>query len=144
MSYILDALRKSQQARQPGPAPEPRGAVHDISLSLPDISWPLVAAILLLFGMTIAGFMFWRDTADVPIVAPKPSQSIVPSASIDKPGAVVAVKTPSPEKPPARDIPVHDLAEEAQLPARAVPKKTVPAPSAGHAETAPRDRKSVV
>ncbi len=58
MSYILDALRKSQQARHPGAAPV-RGAVHNVSLNLPVSGWWLALGIVLLAGMVVAGLIFW-------------------------------------------------------------------------------------
>ena len=138
MSYILDALRKSQQVRQSIPMPEPRGAVDNISLSLLGIGWWLAAGMLLLLGISFAAIIFWRGTVGGALVTP--AETAPPAASVGKPASVAREMTRSPEKPqqlakPAkRMIPVHDLAEEAQLPIHIVPKTTVPVHDSGKEE----------
>lgn len=132
MSYILDALRKSQQARHPEPAPEPRGAVHNIALSLPGVGWWLAAGALLLFGILVSVFIFWRATESGAPVAP--AEAIPPSASVKEPVPVAPEKTPPLEKPATKEIPVHDLAEEAQVAVRVIPKKTPLAHDSAKAE----------
>lgn len=133
MSYILDALRKSQQARQSGPAPEPHGAVHNISLSLPGAGWWLAAGIVLLFGILAAAFIFWRGTVGG---APSlPDETTPPPASVIEPVPLVKEQTPSSTEKPAKSVPpVHDLAEEARVPVRVTPEKTVLVPDSGKAE----------
>ncbi len=136
MSYILDALRKSQQARQPGPAPEPHGAVHNISLSLPGAGWWLVVGIVLLFGILTAAFIFWRGTAGgtppVPVATASPPAPVIESTPLAKeqtqPLGELAKSMP----------PVHDLAEEAQVSTRVTPKKTALVHDSGEAEVTHR------
>lgn len=122
MSYILDALRKSQQLRHPGSAPGPRGAVHNISLSLPGSGWWLVAGLILLLGILAAVLIFWRSTVgNIP-----PAPAVPPAASLPatKPEPVVAEKTPPPVENPATNTSVvRDLAEEAKVPVRIAPKQ---------------------
>ncbi len=138
MSFILEALRKSQQARQPGPAPEFRGAVHDISLSMPGVSGWLVLGVILLLGMTIAALVFWRDIASgvpaTPVETSAPVAPVtgpVPAATEVVPVAPVA---PRAEAPAESTIPVHDLAEQARVPVRVVPKSISLAHTEGKAQ----------
>lgn len=125
MSFILEALRKSQQARQSGPTPEFRGAVHDISLSMPGVGGWLVLGVVLLLGMMVAALVFWRGmesgAPQTPVATPapaKPATEPVPLASESAPPA---------EAPAKSAIPVHDLADQARLPVRIIPKTTAPA-----------------
>lgn len=141
MSYILDALRKSQQARQPGSAPGPRGAVHNISLSLPGGGWWLAAGIVLLLGMVAAALIFWHGTVEsipaAPLEAAPAAPAINPAsgrnekAPAENPAnsaisttSPVTEKAPLPVETPAKSTAaVRDLAEEAQVPARVTRKK---------------------
>ena len=111
MSYILDALRKSQQARQPGTAPR-TGAVHNISLALPVSGWWLALGIMLLLGLLVAVYLFWRSTVGN---LPKPTAEAVPSVPV--------VATPAPTTTVAVEKPVPVPA----APARLVQKSTSPA-----------------
>ena len=122
MSFILDALRKSQQARHPGSVSGPRGAVHNVSLSLSGGGWWLAAGIILLFGIVIAALIFWRNTVDSnPAAAPEvalPSQE--KTATAEKP----SVPSGHISTHPSKNIhPVRDLAEEAKVAVPAAPKK---------------------
>ncbi len=127
MSFILDALRKSQQARQPGSAPDPRGAVHNISLSLSGGGWWLAAGIILLFGIVIAVLIFWRSTVgSIPATPPPEAVPIVVAPLRDEPVAAEKplvplenISTHTPNNIP----PVRDLAEEAKVPVPVAPKK---------------------
>lgn len=127
MSYILDALRKSQQARHPGTAPR-TGAVHNISLALPVSGWWIALGVVLLLGMLLAVLLFWRGTVatlpDPPAapetgapVAAAPTSAPVPAA-VEKPVPVSAL-------PARQTAPVADLAEQARLPASAPPTKKI-------------------
>jgi general secretion pathway protein B len=129
MSYILDALRKSQQARQPGTAPR-TGAVHNVSLALPVSGWWLALGVVLLLGILAAVLLFWRGTVAnlpdppaVPVtgepVAVEPASAPAPVV-LEKPVAV-------PESPARKTAPVTDLAEQAKLPAPPPPPKKVAA-----------------
>lgn len=130
MSYILDALRKSQQARQPGTAPR-TGAVHNISLALPISGWWLALGIFLLFGLLLGAYLFWRSTIGVlpkPAVETAPSQPVaaapVPATGPTTP-ATVDKPAPAPEPSAKKSAPVTDLAEQAKLPAPAAPPKKI-------------------
>lgn len=124
MSYILDALRKSQQARHPGAAPV-RGAVHNISLNLPVSGWWLALGVVLLTGMVVAGLIFWRSTvghlpdppagpapfepvALAPAAAPVPAPAPIPPAVVEK-------SVPPQEAPVKKTVSVSDLAEQAKV-----------------------------
>jgi general secretion pathway protein B len=129
MSYILDALRKSQQARQPGSAPR-TGAVHNISLALPVSGWWLALGLVLLLGIVAAVLLFWRNTvAHLPDPPPAPV-TIDPVAATPATGpATSAPPAPVPvaESPARKTTPVADLAEQARLPAPPPPKKVAAA-----------------
>jgi general secretion pathway protein B len=126
MSYILDALRKSQQARQPGTAPR-TGAVHNISLALPVSGWWLALGVVLLLGILAAVLLFWRSTvANLPDPPAMPVTSEpVTAAPAGTPAAPVAVEKPMPvpESAASKTAAVADLAEQAKLPAPAPPPK---------------------
>ena len=130
MSYILDALRKSQQARQPGTAPR-TGAVHNISLALPVSGWWLALGIVLLFGLLVGAYLFWRSAAgNLPSPPPEPVTSepvVAAPVSAPAPTSPVAVEqpVPSPGAPPKKTIPVADLAEQAKVPVLITPPKKV-------------------
>ncbi|MEW6330326.1 MAG: general secretion pathway protein GspB [Pseudomonadota bacterium] len=124
MSYILDALRKSQQARQPGSAPR-TGAVHNISLALPVSGWWLVLGLVLLLGIVAAVLLFWRNTvAHLPDPPPAPV-TIDPVAAA--PASAPPASVPATESPASKTAPVADLAEQAKLPAPAPSPKKVTA-----------------
>jgi general secretion pathway protein B len=119
MSYILDALRKSQQARQPGTAPR-TGAVHNISQALPVSGWWLALGVVLLLGILAAVLLFWRSTvANLPDLPAAPASSEPVAAA----PASVPVPVAVPESPARKTARVTDLAEQARLPAPTPPKK---------------------
>ena len=125
MSYILDALRKSHQARHPGTAPR-TGAVHNISLALPVNGWWLALGVVLLLGILVAVLIFWRGTlANLPEPPPAPVvNEPVATAPEPEPPAPAAVEPPPTPAPPVAKTPAGDLAEQAKLPAPAPrPKK---------------------
>ncbi len=126
MSYILDALRKSQQARQPGTAPR-TGAVHNISLALPVSGWWLALGIVLLIGLLVAAYLFWRSTIGN---LPQPTAEAVtsePVATVPASTTPVTVEKPlpAPEMPAKKITPVADLAEQAKVPIAITPPKKV-------------------
>jgi len=128
MSYILDALRKSHQARQPGTAPR-TGAVHNISLVLPVSGWWLALGIVLLLGLLVAAYLFWRSAVEnLPSPSPEPVTS-EPVAAAPAPAATMPVPiekpVPPPEAPAKKIIPVADLAEQAKVPVPITPPKKV-------------------
>jgi general secretion pathway protein B len=128
MSYILDALRKSQQARQPGTKPR-TGAVHNISLSLPGSGWWLALGIVLLLALFITVLFFWRNTVGSlpdPPVEPAPSE---PVAAAPAPAPTVPATVEKSQAPPPistrETIPVSDLSEQAKVPVPAPPPKKI-------------------
>lgn len=126
MSYILDALRKSEQQRQQGIAP----TLSSAPLQQPDTVWPektkntaaiLIALALLAVGIAIGWLRPWQPQppatppvapaitmppiAAAPAASPKPLPEIAPppvSSPPAKPKAQPAVATPaeSPTAPP--------------------------------------------
>ncbi len=128
MSYILDALRKSQQARQPGTAPR-TGAVHNVSLALPVSGWWLALGVVLLLGILAAVLLFWRGTVanlPDPPAALITGESVAAATTSTPPAPVVVEKPmPAPESPARKTTPVADLAEQARLPAPAPPPKKI-------------------
>ena len=136
MSYILDALRKSQQARQPGSTPESRGAVHNISLSLPGAGWWLAVGVVLLFGILITVFIFWRNAiSNAPAM---PAETTSPTASVIESVPLAKEKTQPEEKPARRIPPVHDLAEEAQVAVHVMPQKSALVHNSNESQAKPR------
>lgn len=127
MSYILDALRKSQQARQPGTAPR-SGAVHDVSLALPVNGWWLALGIVLLLGILAAVLIFWRGTvANLP--EPLPAAAMEPAAVVPEPEPTTPAAAEKPASPAEvavkKTASVGDLAEQAVIPAPAPPPKKI-------------------
>lgn len=122
MSYILDALRKSHLARRDGTVSAPHGAVHNISLSLPDSGWWLTVGIILLMGISAAVLLFWRNaTNQMPASPPKAvtSESVFQSSAVE-----VKKEVPPPQEVPAKSpSTVRDLAEEAKVPVPVMAKK---------------------
>ena len=100
MSYILDALRKSEQERQPGKPVRPGGPVHNLSLPWRG-GWLLVIGIIFLLVMLAAAVIFWRGTVkrfapeETPVIASAPvaaqiaaPHSVEPVAVATTPGMV--------------------------------------------------------
>ncbi|MBI3779430.1 MAG: general secretion pathway protein GspB [Gammaproteobacteria bacterium] len=132
MSYILDALRKSEQERQPKTPLRPGGPVHNVSLPWRG-GWLLVTGAILLLVMLGVAVIFWHNTAgslvtEAPVAAavPVPTPSAATTAVV--PPAAEPVAAALPIMPVKSEPPVRDLAEQAQVPVPVVPKKPVPAP----------------
>lgn len=129
MSYILDALRKSQQARQSGTAPR-TGAVHNVSLALPVNGWWLALGLVLLLGIVAVVWLFWRSTVanlPDPPAAPVTSEPVAAAPASAPAASAPPVPAPVAEAPVRKTAPVADLAEQAKLPAPAPPPKKVTA-----------------
>lgn len=125
MSYILDALRKSQQTRQPSTGTANRGAAHNISYSVSLDGWWLALGIALLAGSLIAAFLFWRGTPARPPEPPSPAAhnpAVAETSQVDGATPLAASATAT-ETPAKRNIPVADLAEQAKVPVPAPPRK---------------------
>ncbi|MBI3547049.1 MAG: general secretion pathway protein GspB [Gammaproteobacteria bacterium] len=145
MSYILDALRKSEQQRRPGATSRPSGAVHDISRPLPDGGWLILIGLVLLLGLLAAAFFFWRSTvskvatiAPTPVAAAPASSVAVPIPAAPSTEKTMPVLSQTPLNTVKNETPVRDLADEAQVPMAPKPKlkpksklqsNTKPAPS---------------
>jgi general secretion pathway protein B len=129
MSYILDALRKSEQERQPGTRARPGGPVHNVSLPWRG-GWLLVIGIILLLFLLAAAVVFWHSTvsrisseAAVAVTSPSVAATATPSAA--EPVAAVA---PPPVMAVKRESPVRDLAEQTQVPVPVTSKMPSTAP----------------
>jgi len=129
MSYILDALRKSEQERQPGTPVRPDGPVHDVSIPWRG-GWLLAIGALLLFILLVAAIVFWRNTvnrisseAEVSVTTPNAAPTTAPSAT--EPVAVV----PSPVTAAMSEPTVRDLAEQARVAITVTSKKPGAPPS---------------
>lgn len=133
MSYILDALRKSEQQRRPGAASQPSGAVHNVSIPMPGGGWLLFIGLILLAGILAAAVFFWRNTVNSDVVlAPEPVSTLTaatPAPAVEVlPGATVGKITTTPVASTAaidsakNENSVGDLADEAQVPIPTKPK----------------------
>jgi len=123
MSYILDALRKSEQERQPGTPVRPDGPVHNISVPWRG-GWLLVVGIILLLVFLAAAIVFWHYTVNgvssEPAVAVTiPSTATATAPSTTEPVAVVPPPVTTVMSEPA----VRDLAEQARVPVPVTSKK---------------------
>lgn len=119
MSYILDALRKSQRERDPAP-PAPPGAVHNITISFPDRNGLIVAGIILLLALLGAAAFFWHNTVgSVPepaaVASVPPAAQPAPAAQAENAAAEVAPVSPQATGPVKTPAPVQDLAEQAKV-----------------------------
>jgi general secretion pathway protein B len=136
MSYILDALRKSEQSRRPGGPVRSSGAVHEIRVPIPSRGWLLALGLVLLFGLLASLLIFWRGLSQEATVLPPPAavaetplslNPVVPVANavspVTEPRAnVPEEKTAAPETPSLRNnAAVLDLSEQAPS-VRADPK----------------------
>jgi general secretion pathway protein B len=131
MSYILDALKKSEQLRQRGAAPSLLAAqVTDAAPRQPALLlYGLAAAVLLVVGVAIGILRPWQAAAPAPQpVAVKPPEPVVPPTPPTTAPAPVSVgitinaERQSPVPAPA--------APTAPPPAGDVLKVPVPAPAA--------------
>jgi general secretion pathway protein B len=126
MSYILDALRKSEQERQPGTPARPDGPVHDVSLPWRG-GWLLVIGLILLLCLLAVAMVFWRSTTShissesvVDMTSPSVTPTVAPPAA--EPVTVI----PLPVTAVEGKSPVRDLAEQTQV---SVPVTSKPNPS---------------
>jgi general secretion pathway protein B len=128
MSYILDALRKSEQERQPGTPARPGGPVHNVSLPWRG-GWLLVIGIILLLFLLAAAVVFWHSTvkrisSEAAVAAASPTENPPAAPPAAEPVAVI----PSPVTAEKKESPVRDLAEQMQVPVPVTPKKPSTAP----------------
>ena len=116
MSYILDALRKSEQERQPGTPARPGGPVHNVSLPWRG-GWLVVIGIILLLFLLAAAVIIWHSTASrissvAAVAVSSPSATPVAAPPAAEPAAVAPPSVTTVKKEP----PVRDLAEQTQVP----------------------------
>lgn len=128
MSYILDALRKSEQERQPGTQARPGGPVHNVSLPSRG-AWLLVIGIILLLILLAATVVFWHSTvkrisSEAVVAAASPTEAPPAAPPAAEPVAVI----PPPVTAVKKESPVRDLAEQMQMPVPVTPKKPSTAP----------------
>lgn len=148
MSYILDALKKSEEQRPPGTVPD-LFAVHGPQAPAPPRSlWPFAAVAL---SLAAAGFAAWvgfraaggrapeREEARPAAAAP------APTAPAARAAPVVAVREPVPEIPLAPPVPKGDPGgfdgrRGTETARKQVPAATAPAGVVGKALPTPVPR----
>lgn len=108
MSYILDALRKSDQLRQQGAAP----TLMSVPLPIQEtrqrtLSWFIVlAAVLFILGIIIGGWQPWQSSLTRPVAQPGMSAE---EMARRQPG--INAPSPAPDSAPARASSMpHDAA----------------------------------
>ena len=101
MSYILDALRKSEQERQRGKVPDfnsaPTLATGEPTKSSP---WPMIAVALLSINLVVAVvyFMNRSDSSPAPAMAQAESPSAAVSGSLAQPTQITASSSSTPSQ----------------------------------------------
>lgn len=144
MSYILDALRKSEQERrQADPSVLGSIAADTVALPRPSFTPFLVAGASLLVALAVAIFWAYRDnrptasTATITSSAPtrgttttEPPVLAEPAARVPDASERVAPELKrSPFAPPQEDGTVRDLANEARVDSPPKPAALEPAPA---------------
>lgn len=111
MSFILDALKKSETERQRGDAP----ALHEMKMAPPRqgvATWLIVLAALLVINIVVLSVVLLRgnhaapaavDAAAAPVTTPAPAPA--PAAIQPPPPVTTAVVTPAPEPAPVSPPP---------------------------------------
>ena len=166
MSYILEALKKSEQQRRQGPVPD----LQTVHLATPDApgqrSWPYVVIVLLL--VSLAFILGWLQPWKIPsaneitaetatVVVPPPADSLaartappvqaVPEAQPESSRQAAAVVNAAPvaaepvSQPPSLEIQaVPHLSELPDLVQQAIPDMSF----AGHVYSGSADQRSVI
>ncbi len=120
MSYILDALRKSEAERRQGKAPDLGHQVQMVyrpkKKRVPAVVWIVVLALLVNAG--VMAYVFWPETGPVAAAMqaePAPAQPVPTEQSVaDAPKAKPEpepVATVQPEPAPAPAVPIPDVPE---------------------------------
>lgn len=132
MSYILDALRKSEQQRK---------LVRDLKLEQPASGdappprrpwWPVAVVLLVAGAAGVGAFLALQPNAPPPVVVPATPEP----ASTPQPAS--AAPPPAPVVTPAGDSgPIRDLAKQAQPPAPPVPAALAAARAQPDPQTVP-------
>jgi len=140
MSFILDALRKSESSRLRQDQPAifaVRGAAARPGLP----AWALVLVALLVINLLVVGYALWRDD---PGAAREPDGSAIASAtapmaaSVASPAATAVAPSSAPTAgagsrrtdSPSSDSPRSDSPRSAASAAKAVPRSADPSPAA--------------
>lgn len=160
MSYILEALKKSQQERQIGHVPDIT-QMQDVPLSRPTPRWPRWLLAALLLNAVILVVLAWRSwEARMAAIVNEPSLAVAPSVPSPAPTPPVAtpaapmIATAKPEPAPPPVPPVSAIAPAAETepkpeiapmpeaetlpPPEAMPPLAEDAPLASQAEAPPR------
>ncbi len=134
MSYILEALKKSQAERQLGHAPNIHAAPIDAAVidhpaARSNVLWMVIAG----GAVLIAGAVLWTRQAAVPVAAPAPK--VVAAAPAPTPApvpapVVVAAPVPVAKPPPPKavvkpapvEVPAPQLVEDNGRPLRELPE----------------------
>lgn len=129
MSYILDALRKSDQQRQRGAAPTlPAGQTPAVAPRQPAfLAYGLIAAVLLGAGVAIGWLRPWQTEQAAPTPPKPPAQAAL----------ATAMPAPALAPPPAQVKPESGVAKRAAGTAGSV-KSAAPEQTAAGRADAPR------
>jgi len=135
MSYILDALRKSEQQRQRGATPSLIAAqTTDAAPRQPAVlGYSLFAAALLAAGIVIGTMRPWQSEGPAPQpLAPRPPEAVaplpVPPAAPEPVAVATKVERPAPiPAPPTQPAPAPPIdVPRAQAPVPAASTQSVP------------------
>lgn len=110
MSYILEALKKSERERRLGRVPDLESLRDEAPVRTAAAArWPLVVAALVLgLNAVVLGYYLWSQREPTPVVAAPPTvaQPAVPAAAPARPEPVPAAATaPAPAASPAVELP---------------------------------------
>jgi general secretion pathway protein B len=148
MSFILEALKKSDQQRQRGATPTLPTA--PIAMAAPKqpvfLYYGLLAAVLLAAGILIGWLRPWQAEQPVPATEPLAAKPLIPVSHQTAPGPLPA--PPEMARKTAQELPAANPMPAVQpVPMVATMKPDMPAPartethSAPHAATAPTPEK---
>ncbi len=119
MSYILDALRKSEQERQRGKVPDFYGAPEVASTESKKFNyWPVVTAVVVAINLGLLGYFFLKS----------PKQSTVAEVPVAVASQKPAVSTVEPVKPASVPTQPSPKVQEQSMAVKNSAKPTVSAP----------------
>jgi general secretion pathway protein B len=113
MSYILDALKKSDQKRQRGSAP----TLQDVQLSVVtprprmSIYYLLIAAVLLVAGIIIGWLHPWQPEQSTPVPTILVTEPVTPTPLTTSPAIQAKVAQGVPTKDPGRAVQAAPVAD---------------------------------
>jgi general secretion pathway protein B len=149
MSYILDALRKSDQQRKRGAAPRlqtaPAAAV--VRKQPPSVLYGLFALILLGAGIAIGWWRPWQPERPPSVgatIPEKPLESSPSQAAAPPAPPLMAQET---ARKPAQEVPVQEskpAPQPAPAPADTIGERRVPAPAKAEARSRPPEAMTAV